>query len=96
MMEIVVALILGIIWLICGMYGFHILSSQHYDLFKIGWDRKKNLIMTVKILLGPIFLVWAITESKGLKAYWDTISHAPRIAKSDDYDYDVRLKNPRK
>ena len=71
-------------WFGCGLYGYSLLMDQNYDLFKVGWDNRKKLIYFAKILLGPIFLMWAITEYKATKRYWETISAKPTKA-GDQY-----------
>ena len=67
-----------LVWLVCGLCGYCILSDQHYSLFKIGRVGKRNLKYIARIGLGPIFLMWAIIEYKEVKDHWNDISRKPK------------------
>jgi len=77
-----ILLITLLIWLILGIFGYHILYEYHIHLYKRTWSSDKNFIQLLKILLGPINWIWEYVDRKARIAYWKDYCKAAKTPKA--------------
>ena len=73
MILLFIIFIIFLFWLFLGLIGYSILESQYRTIFKIEWKYDKRRNMRLRILLGPINIIWAILEYYSVKSYWEGV-----------------------
>ncbi len=73
MILLFIIFIFILFWLFLGLIGYSILESQYMTIFKVEWKYNKRTNMRLRILLGPICLIWSILEYYSVKSYWEGV-----------------------